>query len=175
MRAPRCPTWWRELDADTVTAECLRQALTGVRDRGWTHHIQRLMVLGSHALQRGYRPAELTEWFATAFVDGFRWVMPTNVIGMSQHADGGKLATKPYTSGGAYINKMSDHCGDCAYDPKKRLGDDACPFTAGYWSFVHRHRDLLAKNNRTQRSVASMDRLKDLDAVLEQESARRTF
>ncbi len=88
-RAPRCPNWWRELDADAVTAECLRHALTGVRDRGWTHHIQRLMVLGNHALQRGYRPAELTEWFATAYVDGFRWVMPTNVVGMSQHADGG--------------------------------------------------------------------------------------
>ncbi len=169
------PAWWRELDADAVTAECLRHALIGVRDRGWTHHIQRLMVLGNHALQRGYRPAELTEWFATAFVDGFRWVMPTNVIGMSQHADGGKLATKPYASGGAYINKMSDHCGACAYDPKKRLGDDACPFTAGYWQFVHRHRDRLAGNNRTQRSVASMERLKDLDAVLEQESARRSF
>ena len=175
MPAPRCPTGGRELDADTVTAECLRHALMGVRDRGWTHHIQRLMVLGNHALQRGYRPAELTEWFATAYVDGFRWVMPTNVVGMSQHADGGLLATKPYASGGAYINKMSDHCGDCAYDPKKRVGDDACPFTAGYWAFVHRHRDLLAKNNRTQRSVASMDRLNDLDAVLEQESARRTF
>jgi deoxyribodipyrimidine photolyase-related protein len=169
------PTWWRELDADAVTAECLRHALMGVRDRGWTHHIQRLMVLGNHALQRGYRPAELTEWFATAYVDGFRWVMPTNVIGMSQHADGGKLATKPYAAGGAYINKMSDHCGNCAYDPKKRLGDDACPFTAGYWQFVHRHKDRLARNNRTQRSVASMERLKDLDAVLEQESSRRTF
>ena len=169
------PKWWADLNADDVTAECLRQALTGVRDRGWTHHIQRLMVLGNHALQRGYRPAELTEWFATAYVDGFRWVMPTNVIGMSQHADGGLLATKPYASGGAYINKMSDHCADCAYDPKKRLGDDACPFTAGYWAFVHRHRDLLAKNNRTQRAVSSMDRLSDLEAVLEQESARRRF
>jgi hypothetical protein len=81
----------------------------GVRDRGWTHHIQRLMVLGNHALQRGYRPAELTEWFATAYVDGFRWVMPTNVVGISQHADGGKLATKPYAAGGPYINRMSDH------------------------------------------------------------------
>jgi deoxyribodipyrimidine photolyase-related protein len=169
------PTWWRELDADAVTAECLRHALMGVRDRGWTHHIQRLMVLGNHALQRGYRPAELTEWFATAYVDGFRWVMPTNVVGMSQHADGGKLATKPYAAGGAYINRMSDHCGDCAYDPKKRVGDDACPFTAGYWSFVHRHRDRLAKNNRTQRAVSSMERLKDLDAVLEQESSRRSL
>jgi len=167
--------WWADLNADDVTAECLRQALQGVRDRGWTHHIQRLMVLGNHALQRAYNPQELTEWFATAFVDGFRWVMPTNVIGMSQHADGGLLATKPYASGGAYINKMSDHCGDCAYDPKKRLGDDACPFTAGYWQFVHRNRDLLAKNNRTQRSVSSMDRLKDLDAVLEQEADRQQF
>jgi deoxyribodipyrimidine photolyase-related protein len=169
------PKWWTDLDADAVTAECLRHALMGVRDRGWTHHIQRLMVLGNHALQRGYQPAELTEWFATAYVDGFRWVMPTNVVGMSQHADGGRLATKPYTSGGAYINKMSDHCGNCAYDPKKRLGDDACPFTAGYWAFTHRHQEMLAKNNRTRRAVSSMDRLSDLDAVLEQEAARQQF
>ena len=119
--APRTalPKWWRELDADAVTAECLRHALMGVRDRGWTHHIQRLMVLGNHALQRGYRPAELTEWFATAYVDGFRWVMPTNVVGMSQHADGGLLATKPYASGGAYINKMSDHCGRLRLRPEE--------------------------------------------------------
>ncbi len=94
---------------------------------------------------------------------------------MSQHADGGLLATKPYASGGAYINKMSNHCRDCAYDPKKRVGDDACPFTAGYWAFVHRNRELLAHNNRTQRSVSTMDRLTDLDAVLEQEAGRRRF
>ncbi|WP_460359085.1 cryptochrome/photolyase family protein [Mycobacterium sp. ZZG] len=169
------PAWWSELDADAVTARCLHHALKGVRDRGWTHHIQRLMILGSHALQRGYRPDELTEWFATAYVDGFGWVMPTNVVGMSQHADGGLLATKPYTSGGAYINKMSDHCGDCAYDPKKRLGDDACPFTAGYWAFTHRHRDRLAKNMRTRRVVSSMERLGDLESVIEQESARDRF
>ena len=169
------PDWWTNLDSDAVTAACLRDALAGVRDRGWNHHIQRLMVLGNHALQRGYDPRALTEWFATAYVDGFRWVMPTNVIGMSQHADGGMLATKPYASGGAYLNKMSDHCGGCAYDPKKRLGDDACPFTAGYWAFVHRNRDMLAKNNRTVRSVASMDRLADLDAVLEQEASRERF
>ncbi len=97
------PDWWTELDADAVTARCLRTALEGVRDRGWTHHIQRLMVLGNHALQRGYRPRELSDWFREAFVDGFEWVMPPNVIGMSQHADGGLLATKPYSSGGAYV------------------------------------------------------------------------
>jgi (6-4)DNA photolyase len=169
------PRWWADLDADAVSAECLRQALAGVRDRGWVHHIQRLMVLGNHALERGYRPRELSDWFATAFVDGFAWVMPTNVIGMSQHADGGLLATKPYASGGAYINRMSNHCGDCRFDPKKRLGEDACPFTAGYWGFVHRHQDLLAANNRTARAVSSMRRLSDLDAVVEQESRREEF
>ena len=169
------PDWWANLDADAVDAECLKSALQGVRDRGWTHHIQRLMVLGNFALHRAYHPGELTEWFATTYVDGFRWVMPTNVIGMSQHADGGKLATKPYASGGAYINSMSNHCGDCRYDPKKRLGDDACPFTAGYWAFVHRNEELLARNNRTARAVSSMHRLKDLEAVLEQEAHREQF
>ncbi len=169
------PEWWAELDAETVDAECLRQALAGVRDRGWAHHIQRLMVLGSHALQRGYHPRALSDWFASSFVDGFAWVMPTNVIGMSQHADGGKVATKPYTSGGAYISKMSDHCRNCPYDPKKRLGPDACPFTAGYWAFVHRHADLLAANMRTARSVSSMKRLADLDAVVAQEHTRQDF
>ena len=133
------------------------------------------MVLGSHALQRGYHPGALSDWFASSFVDGFAWVMPTNVIGMSQYADGGKVATKPYTSGGAYINRMSDHCGRCPFDPKKRLGPDACPFTAGYWAFTHRHADLLAANVRTARAVSSMGRLADLDAVLEQERRREAF
>ena len=169
------PDWWTGLDAGAVRAECLRVALEGVRDRGWAHHIQRLMVLGSHALQRGYHPRDLNDWFASAFVDGFAWVMPANVIGMSQHADGGRMATKPYTSGGAYISKMSDHCRCCPFDPKKRLGADACPFTAGYWAFVARHQDLLSANMRTARAVSSMKRLADLDAVLEQERHRDAF
>ena len=169
------PDWWTGLNADAVEAECLRAALAGVRDRGWTHHIPRLMVLGNHALQRGYQPRELNDWFATAFVDGFAWVMPANVIGMSQHADGGRMATKPYTSGGAYISKMSDHCRTCRFDPKKRLGEDACPFTAGYWAFVERHQELLASNMRTARAVSSMKRLADLDAVVEQEGRREEF
>lgn len=169
------PDWWADPDPDAVSAECLRQALAGVRDRGWAHHIQRLMVLGNHALQRGYHPRALSDWFASAFVDGFAWVMPTNVIGMSQHADGGRVATKPYASGGAYINRMSDHCRHCPFDPRKRVGEDACPFTAGYWAFVHRHQDLLAANMRTARAVSSMRRLSDLDAVVEQERFRERF
>jgi deoxyribodipyrimidine photolyase-related protein len=171
----KLPRWWTELDGDAVTAACLSDTLNGVRDRGWVHHIPRLMILGNFALQHGYRPGELSDWFATSFVDGFAWVMPPNVVGMSQHADGGKLATKPYASGGAYINRMTDHCGDCAFDPKVRVGEKACPFTAGYWQFVHRHQDRLRANQRTARAVATMDRLSDLDAVLEQEKGRTEF
>lgn len=169
------PDWLTDLDGDAVTAACLSDAVNGVRDRGWVHHIPRLMVLGNHALQRGYDPRALTDWFADSFVDGFAWVMPVNVIGMSQHADGGLIATKPYASGGAYLNKMTDHCGGCAFDPKVRVGDDACPFAAGYWAFTHRHRERLAANHRTARAVASMNKLGDLDALLAQEARREAF
>ena len=109
-----------------------------MRRHGWAHHIQRLMVLGNWALQRGYDPVELNDWFVDMFVDGTPWVMPANVIGMSQHADGGIVATKPYASGGAYIDKMSDYCGGAGSTRKVRLGEDACPFTAGYWAFLDR-------------------------------------
>ncbi len=169
------PDWLVNLDGDAVTAACLSDAVNGVRERGWVHHIPRLMVLGNHALQRGYDPRALTAWFADSFVDGFDWVMPVNVVGMSQHADGGLIATKPYASGGAYLNRMTDHCRGCAYDPKVRLGENACPFTAGYWAFTHRHRERLAANHRTARAVASMNRLDDLEAVLSQEALRESF
>lgn len=167
------PRWWASLNPDEVSAECLRVALSGVRDRGWVYHIQRLMVLGNHALQREYQPEELTHWFATAFVDGFPWVMPANVIGMSQHADGGRVATKPYAAGGAYIDRMSDHCRRCPFDPRRRTGEEACPFTAGYWAWLHRHADALADNPRMKQPLATMRRLADLDAVVDQESCRR--
>ncbi|MBN6037950.1 cryptochrome/photolyase family protein [Amycolatopsis sp. 195334CR] len=169
------PDWWRDLDPDAVTARCLRTALTGVRDRGYAHHIERLMVLGNHALQRGYQPRELTEWFATAFVDGFPWVMPANVIGMSQYADGGIVATKPYAAGGAYLNRMSDHCGRCEFDPKVRVGADACPFTAGYWAFLDRNADRLRDNHRMRQPLNGLSRLSDLDALVEQEREREDF
>ena len=102
------PEWFADLDADAIEARCLSHVLAGVRDHGWVHHIPRLMVLGNYALQRGWRPDEVTDWFHRAFVDGYDWVMVPNVVGMSQHADGGVMATKPYAAGGAYINRMSD-------------------------------------------------------------------
>lgn len=166
------PGWFDRLETDQVDAACLQDALTGVRERGWVHHIPRLMVLGNWAAQRGYHPDALTEWFQTRFVDGYDWVMPANVVGMSQHADGGAMATKPYVSGGAYIDRMSDYCGGCRYDPRKRLGDDACPFTAGYWAYLDRNAARLEGNHRMARPLQQRHRLADLEAVVAQERRR---
>lgn len=166
------PAWFADLDGDATDARCLSTVLNNVRDHGWAHHIPRLMILGNYAMQRGWRPAEVTDWFHRSFVDGYDWVMVPNVVGMSQHADGGLMATKPYASGGAYIDRMTDFCGGCRFDPKVRVGDNACPFTAGYWAFLHRHRDDFARNHRMAQAVRGLDRLKDLDALLEQEEQR---
>ncbi|MGY3517614.1 cryptochrome/photolyase family protein [Micromonospora sp. PTRAS2] len=166
------PGWFQELDADAVQAHCLSDVLAGVRDHGWVHHIPRLMVLGNYALQRGWRPAELVEWFHTRFVDGYEWVMTANVVGMSQYADLGRMTTKPYVSGGAYVNRMSDYCGGCRYDPRKRLGADACPYTAGYWAFLDRNRDRIPANARMARTMKQLDRLADVDRVVAQERRR---
>ncbi|MBW1599558.1 cryptochrome/photolyase family protein [Streptomyces sp. JJ38] len=166
------PAWFTELDADAVEARCLSTVLAQVRDRGWVHHIPRLMVLGNWALQQGWHPARVTDWFHRCFVDGYDWVMLTNVVGMSQYADGGQITTKPYAAGGAYINRMSDLCGPCAYRPGDRTGRRACPYTAGYWAFVHRHRDLLARNHRTARAVRQLGRLSDVDTLLREAAER---
>ncbi len=166
------PRWFADLDADAVDAACLSHVLRGVREEGWVHHVPRLMVLGGWGLQRGYRPDELADWFWRNFVDGYDWVMTTNVVGMSQHADGGVLATKPYTAGGAYVDRMSDFCRGCRYDPKVRVGEDACPYTAGYWNFLATRRTLLEGNRRMSQALRGLDRLPDLDGVLEQEARR---
>ncbi|GAB2985185.1 cryptochrome/photolyase family protein [Frigoribacterium salinisoli] len=166
------PAWWLRLDVTDMRAACLGDVLGQVHDHGWVHHIPRLMVLGNWALQRGYRPAELTEWFTDVFVDGTDWVMPANIVGMSQHADGGIVATKPYASGGRYIDTMSDYCARCPFDPTKRLGDDACPYTAGYWAFLARTEPVLRHNPRMRNALGGLARLGDLDDVVQQEHER---
>lgn len=166
------PKWFATLDADAVQARCLSDVLGGVRDRAWVHHIPRLMVLGNYAMQRGWRPGAVADWFHRCFVDGYEWVMTANVIGMSQFADGGRMSTKPYAAGGAYVNRMSDYCGGCRYDPKHRTGEDACPYTAGYWSFLARHEAALRDNHRMRQPLHGLNRLDDLDALVEQEKAR---
>jgi len=166
------PAWFAELDADAVGANCLSSILADVRDHAWVHHIPRLMVLGNYAMQRGWRPSQVTDWFHRAFIDGYDWVMVPNVVGMSQYADGGGITTKPYAGGGAYIDRMSDYCKPCRYRPSVRVGEPACPFTAGYWWFLDRHRADFAGNHRMAQPLRGLDRLADLPALVEQEQTR---
>ncbi len=151
-------------DADTDMA-CVAHARATVHDHAYAHHIQRLMVLGNLALLAGVDPAAMTDWMWRSFVDGAEWVMLPNVVGMALYADGGGMATKPYAAGGNYIDRMSDHCGDCRFDRRARVGEDACPFTTLYWDFLARHRDTLAGNHRLGRPLANLDRLSDLGEV----------
>lgn len=166
------PEWFRDLRADDVRARCLSIALAEVRDRGWNHHIIRLMVLGNWALQHAYDPREVTEWFTANYVDAYPWVMAANSIGMALHADGGRMASKPYAAGGAYIKRMTDFCGGCGYRPDRRVGEQACPVTAGYWAFIARHADAWERHPRMAQPVRGLARLADRDALLAQEAAR---
>jgi deoxyribodipyrimidine photolyase-related protein len=166
------PDWFADLDADDVRAACLQSALAEVRDRGWSHHIVRLMVLGNWALQRSYDPKATAAWFRDSFVDGYDWVMVTNVVGMALYADGGRMATKPYAAGGAYLNRMTDHCKGCVYSPSTRVGPTACPFTAGYWAFLDRNSDALRRNHRLAQPYAGLARLTDREQLLAEQAVR---
>lgn len=146
---------------------CVASVVSHVEQHGYAHHIERLMVLGNLALTSGVDPQAMTQWMWASFVDGAEWVMLPNVVGMALHADGGMMATKPYASGGAYINKMGDSCKGCRYNPKKRTGDDACPFTTLYWDFLARNADAFKGNHRMGQQLAGMRRLSDLADVRE--------
>lgn len=146
----------------TTDMACVRQTMENLATNGWTHHIERLMILGNLFLITGVRPQEVVDWMWASFVDGAEWVMLPNVLGMALHADGGRMATKPYAAGGAYINRMSDHCKGCRFDPKKRTGDDACPYTTLYWDFLARNEERLRGNHRLGNQLGGMRKLKDL-------------
>lgn len=145
--------------------ECVRSVVSDVHERGWVHHIPRLMVLANLSLIAGVQPAELLDWMRRMFVDAADWVMVPNVIGMGVAADDGLMMTKPYAAGGAYLSRMGRYCKGCAFDPKKRVGDDACPFTTLYWDFIDRHRHEFATNPRMAQQVRGLDRLSDLDGL----------
>lgn len=144
---------------------CVGEALGAVDRRAWTHHIPRLMVLANFAMLADVSPQAMSGWMAISFIDGSEWVMVPNLVGMAMHADGGRMATKPYAAAGAYINRMSDHCGHCRFDPRKRVGPDACPFTTLYWDFLARHRPVLADNFRLRQPYRNLERLKDVPEV----------
>ncbi len=127
---------------------CLAEAIRHTIDHAYAHHIERLMVLGLFCLLLGVRPYDVHRWHMSMFWDAVDWVSLPNTLGMSQHGDGGVIGTKPYAASGNYIDKMSNSCAQCRYDPRKSVGDDACPFTTLYWDFLARHDRRFAKNPR---------------------------
>lgn len=142
-----------------TTMNCLHQVIDQVRRTGYGHHIQRLMVLSNFALIAGLSPQAVEAWFQAAFIDAYDWVMQTNVIGMGLFADGGVLASKPYAASANYINRMSDYCKKCHYDPKQRTGDRACPFNFFYWDFLDRHRHKLQSQGRMSFILNHLDKI----------------
>lgn len=153
-----------------VEMNCLHQTLDQVRRTAYGHHIQRLMILSNFSLIAGFNPQQVEDWFHAAFIDAYDWVMQTNVIGMGLFADGGRLASKPYASSANYVNRMSDYCKGCCYNPKARTGEDACPFNFFYWDFLHRHRPKLQALGRMSFILKNLDKmsLEDLTAIQQQ-------
>ena len=158
------------LKKDETKMACVSGAMDHLYEYAYTHHIERLMIFGNLSLTSGLNPQGVTNWMWSHFIDGAEWVMLPNVLGMATYADGGQMATKPYASGGAYINRMSDYCSDCIYDPKKRTGKNACPFTTLYWDFLARNRPKLSDNPRMGQQFAGLKRLSNLDEVRERAS-----
>ncbi len=137
---------------------CLHQCISQTKKYAYAHHIQRLMVLGNFALLTGLIPKHVNEWYLIVYADAFEWVELPNVSGMILFADGGYLASKPYSAGGSYINKMSNYCDSCHYNVKEKTGPDACPFNYLYWNFLDQHRDKLANNQRLSMMYATLNK-----------------
>jgi deoxyribodipyrimidine photolyase-related protein len=154
---------------------CLKDALSQTLTYGYAHHIQRLMVTGLFAMLMGVRPEEVHRWYLAVYVDAVEWVELPNTLGMSQFADGGVMASKPYCATGAYIDRMSNACQGCRYKPTVATGPDACPFTTLYWDFLARHEKLLRKNQRMTMQLKNLDRkpAADLKAIRRQADAIR--
>ena len=152
-------------DPSKTQMNCMKSTVEDIQERSWVHHIPRLMILSNFALIAGINPQQFLDWMREVFIDATEWVMVPNVIGMGVHADGGTMMTKPYAAGGAYISRMTTYCKGCYFDPKKRIGEDACPFTTLYWDFLDRNRESFARNHRIAQQVRGLDRLTDLDEL----------
>ena len=160
--------WTGETDMN-----CIATVVGETAEHAYAHHIQRLMITGNFALLAGIDPFQVHEWYLEVYADAYEWVELPNTIGMSQFADGGFLGTKPYAASANYINRMSDYCGTCRYDPKQRTGPKACPFNALYWDFLIRNRDRLSDNHRLAQPYATWGRIagKDQRAIRAQAEA----
>lgn len=138
---------------------CLHHSISNSLDNAYAHHIQRLMITGNFALLAQVHPDAVDAWYLGIYADAIEWVQITNTRGMSQWADGGIVATKPYVSAAAYIDKMSNYCGTCSYNKKKRLGEDACPFNSLYWNFLDDKKQYFAKNNRMAMMLRLLEKI----------------
>lgn len=154
----KLPSWYWTGD---TKMKCLQHAIGQSLEHAYAHHIQRLMVTGNFALLIGVHPDEVDQWYLGIYIDALQWVEITNTRGMSQYADGGLLATKPYVASANYMNKMSDYCKNCHYNHRKKTEDDACPFNTLYWDFMDRHRDKLENNARIGMAYRTWDRYDD--------------
>jgi deoxyribodipyrimidine photolyase-related protein len=142
---------------------CIAEVVANTRDNAYAHHIQRLMVSGNFALLSGIAPKEIEAWYLAVYADAFDWVELPNTHGMAIFADGGVLGSKPYAASGAYINRMSDYCKGCAYDPKVRTGKDACPFNFLYWNFLIANKGTLEGNPRMAMPYRNLARMEKAD------------
>jgi deoxyribodipyrimidine photolyase-related protein len=154
------PSWF--WDGNTKM-NCLKHSITQSLDHAYAHHIQRLMVIGNFALLMGFDTKAVHQWYLGIYIDAFEWVEMPNTLSMSQYADGGLLATKPYVSSGAYINKMSNYCGGCAYSYKTRIGENACPFNSLYWDFFQKQKTKLENNPRLGIVNMQLQKMSDAD------------
>ena len=150
------PPWYWSGDTDMA---CLRDAIGQTLEHGYAHHIQRLMVTGLYAQMLGVQPRQVHAWYLSMYVDAVEWVELPNTLGLSQYADDGLMASKPYIASGRYIQRMSPYCRGCRYDPARHSGDDACPFTTLYWDFLVRHEQRLARNPRLVLQLKPLARL----------------
>ncbi|TWT54407.1 Deoxyribodipyrimidine photo-lyase-related protein [Rubripirellula amarantea] len=144
-------------DGETKMA-CVADSMRLLIETAYAHHIQRLMVLGLFAQLYGVHPSKFNDWHMAMYADAIDWVSLPNALGMSQHGDGGVMATKPYCASGNYINRMSNYCKSCPYKPGEATGEDACPFTTLYWDFLDRHYDRFKKNNRMAMQLKHVER-----------------
>ncbi|MEO8774617.1 MAG: cryptochrome/photolyase family protein [Gelidibacter sp.] len=142
---------------------CVKHSINNSLDNGYAHHIQRLMITGNYALLTQTHPDAVDAWYLGIYVDAVEWVQLPNTRGMSQFADGGKIATKPYVSSGSYISKMSNYCDTCHYNKNKKIEADACPFNSLYWNFLDEKRELLADNFRMKMMYSVLDKMKPKD------------
>jgi deoxyribodipyrimidine photolyase-related protein len=140
--------FWRP-EQSNVDMNCVQHVLKKVKETAYSHHIERLMIIGNFCLLVGYNPHHVNKRFWEQYADAFEWVVTPNVLGMSQYADGGKLATKPYVASANYVNKMSNYCKTCRYDPKEKYGENACPLNYLYWNFVNNNQETFKKRRQS--------------------------